>query len=384
MSRILQILALSTLLLASGAARPADDEKEFQGKKLSEWLTMLNKDDQPLRRRAALIALEFIGPEPRAVLPAIRNALKEDKDDSVRVAAAQTLARMGPKAKERLRDIVEPLADALQSDKAERVREEAAGALGRLAHEQKAAVAVIAKYSVSAVTAAIKDKHEGTRTAAIEAAGRLGGEAREALPNVTEVLKDKKADRLTREAAARALMQIGGVETYPAMVPVLIDALGDPATDANVRKASAIALGHLMKGTGGPAVAALGQALTMDKSVDVRREAAVGLEKIGAESRAALPALQKALKDDDKFVRSNALHAIGSLGKDATAAIPDVTPCLTDQVVEVRLAAIVALGHLGSKDDTAVVNALKSAAQDGQLAVREAAAEALKKIEGNP
>ena len=97
-----------------------------------------------------------------------------------------------------------------------------------------------------------------------------------------------------------------------------------------------------------------------------------------------MPSLKLAAKDDDRAVRSQALHALGNLGKDdPDAVVPVLVEGIRDIVIEVRIAAILALGSIGP-EAKAAVPALSNAARDGQAGVREAATDALKKIQPPP
>jgi HEAT repeat protein len=382
MLRALALLTATAFILTalSGAAPAGDDEPKVLGRPLSEYLKILQTDELPVKRSTALRALEIIGPNHKPVVPAVRTALREDKAESVRAAAAQTLGRMAAKAKD-VRDLIDPVADALQHDKSGVVREAAAAALGHMASERdlKTALPVLVRLGMPALTEALKDKHEGTRAAAAAAVGKIGPDARDALPLLLEIAKDKKADRLTREYAVRSLVRVSGPGDAATLLPTLIDALGDAGAHADVRKAAAEMLARLGKDASG-AVLALGKAL-QDKDANVRRAVAYALEKIGPEAKDALPALQTALKDPDKFVRSQALHTIGTFGKDAASASKAVLDCLRDdQAAEVRLAAIAALADICSPDDANVIAELKKMAQEGLPSVRDAAKAALKKL----
>ncbi|HLJ94744.1 MAG TPA: HEAT repeat domain-containing protein [Gemmataceae bacterium] len=91
--------------------------------------------------------------------------------------------------------------------------------------------------------------------------GRLGPEARSAVPALMEALK---RDRLVRQHAALALGQIGPAASDA--VPALCAALSDPEWA-------------------------------------VRRQAALALGQIGPQARPAIPALQKISRDPDPLVR---------------------------------------------------------------------------------
>jgi HEAT repeat protein len=397
MSRSLPRFALLLLGLLSGAAlaRGQDDDPSLRGKKLSEWLQMLKEDntrreDQAVnRRRAGLLAVELIGTRrSRKVLPAIVTALREDSDERVREAAAQALARVVVKSKKdkdesvRVEQVREALAAVLKTDKSGRVREATATALGKLEEDARGAIGVLA--------GALKDPHPGTRTAAADSLRRLGKEAADALPELQQALQDKQLERLTRVHAALAIGRIGAPDGLTAL-PALKEVFANSKTPAEVRKAVAETLGRLGK-EAAEAAAVLGAALTEPNSdVEVRRAAAVALDQMAPETKAALPGLKKALRDPDKFVRCQAMHALGRMGKELGADSKDVVTGLLqgldDNVIEVRVAAIETFAALGSEglgdDRKAVLDRLKATARESQKAVREAAQEAVKKLEGS-
>jgi HEAT repeat protein len=398
------------------AVRADDDDPIFQRRKLSEWVELLRGDKdlharqtallalgasgsvprvwEPLTRlrNAGLIAVELIGPvKGRQVIPALALALREDPDERIREGAAGALGRIFTKVKEekyqlpatRLDTARDALVMALRTDKSARVREAAAFALGQQTGDPGAVVAALA--------AALRDEHSGPRSKAADALRRLGREARDALPELRQALSDPANDRLTRTQAALAIGRIGPPEAVTA-VPDLAAVLADVKAPTVVRTAAAEGIGSFGADAGG-AVQVLAAVLTSaDSDTDVRRAAAAALDQLGSTARTALPALLEALKDADKFVRCLALHAIGRLGKalgpGANGAITAILSCMSDSVVEVRVAAIEALGNLGPEalgaDVKAVTNRLLEATKDSQRPIREAAADALKKLKPAP
>src|SRR5262249_12086583 len=147
-----------------------------------------------------------------------------------------------------------------------------------------------------------------------------------AVPELQEAVADKKGDDDVRANAALALGQIGGA-ARPA-VPALRDALADTGAPLGLRRAFAEALGRFGKDAG-PAAAVLGAVLgekgkgkgkgPSEARRALRRAAVHTLDGMGAEARGAVPALVKALDDEDTFVRCLAMHSIAQLGESLEA-----------------------------------------------------------------
>lgn len=205
-------------------------------------------------------------------------------------------------------------------------------------------------------------------------------------------LKDKDAD--TRQRAAYAL---GHIRRSRAVVPALLADMHDP--DYQVREEVVVALGRL-----GPraqsAVPALIEALK-DKDGGVRERAADALGKVGCENENVIPALMDALKEKD--VRLHAARALGGFGGKAKAAVSALIAMAKEGTPQtnadsegppektnggkpkptrtlVRVAAINALGGIGP-DAKEAVPLLAQAAKDKDARVRDAARDALKRIE---
>ena len=104
------------------------------------------------------------------------------------------------------------------------------------------------------------------------------------------------------------------------------------------------------------------------------------MDRFGAAAKPALPALKKAVGDNDKFIRVIAMHALGRMGPDLGDEVKDVVavllPHLNDQILEVRVAAIQALGAIGrealGEDLKKVTARLSAQADDSRAAVRDA------------
>jgi HEAT repeat protein len=348
----------------------ADEDPVIGGKKVTEWFKFLRDEKDPRKRQAALLIIDTqAGPKVAVVFPGLLRELREHPDPTTRVRIAELLL----KYKDKGDDLIKGLVAALKTDKDAKVRAMAATTIGKLER--------IASSAVSDLGEALKDQAGPVRSAAAEALGVFSAFdaeiARDWVSPLAACLKD--GDTTVRMNAAYALARMGA--SAAAAVSALSDAVGGDKEIA-VRKESAKALAAI-----GPkasdATPALIKAL-QDTNSDVRMQAAYALGRIGSDAVAALPGLMKAVKDKDKSVRCHAIHAIGAFGKAATPAIPELIGAVKDDVVaDVRLAAIEELAAFGA-DARSALDVLMVASRDGKPAIREAAQDALKKIQQAP
>ena len=181
------------------------------------------------------------------------------------------------------------------------------------------------------------------------------GRSTEAVPILVRALKDR--DPLVRERAAEALRSSGpaGAAAVPALAdvsshdpsitvrqlalqaiawnglrsgelgtPALIAALRDP--EPNVRSEALSSLGFF-RSRSQTAMAAVIEALATDRDNLVRGRAAVSLVPFGDSSQ-TVPALVKALNDENSGVREIVAQSLGLLGR---GAIPALQAVLRDQ-----------------------------------------------------
>ena len=216
-------------------------------------------------------------------------------------------------------------------------------------------------------------------------------------------------DEVVRRRAARALGELGS-QAEPA-VAELIETLSDDGKLVAFEACQALAK------IGPPAIPALTKALAHNE-VAVRSWAARGLEEIGPEARAAIPALIDSLRDhtisvdyaasalasvgmasvgpllevlrdpqESTTARARAAHSLGLIGPRASVAVPLLIEALEDRrertpfrgenvYYPVCNGAIVALGAIGP-DAKAAVPVLAKLLSDGNAWVRSDAIEAL-------
>ncbi len=104
--------------------------------------------------------------------------------------------------------------------------------------------------------------------------------------------------------------------------------------------------------------------------------AARALEAIGPRSRAAIPALDRALQDPVPEVRLRAAAALAAIGKES---VPVLTQALADPKIDVRQAAAAGLGTIGPDASAAVLD-LARRLKDQNERVRDTAARSLGRI----
>jgi len=216
---------------------------------------------------------------------------------------------------------------------------------------------------VTALIEALKIPDNDVRVNAVWALGKIGPQARAAIPELMEALVDN--DWKVRFPAAWALGRIGpdAVET----IPSLIHALGDRKVD--VRREAVQALGWIGPQTNEVVPALIGS--LEDPDADIRYKAALMLGGFGSTAKEAVPALIDALDDPDELVRRFVPQALGEIGSDAKDAIPALILGFRDE--EVSTYAPSALGKIGKVAVPALIEALK----DEDQIVRHKSASAL-------
>jgi len=127
------------------------------------------------------------------------------------------------------------------------------------------------------------------------------------------------------------------------------------------------------------AIRLLAEALS-DPEADVRELAAAALSEFGAGARAAVPALIRAVQDENPVVRRRAIRAIAIVGPDAGEdALSEVITATDDLEDGVALQAIATLGEFGPSAASAIP-ALMSAIWTGDVRRRAVAGAALTRM----
>jgi hypothetical protein len=176
-----------------------DDDADDVIPRLTE---ALRTDSFWIARNEAALALMKLAPRSRSAVPELAVALK-DEQPLVRVNAALALFKMKEEARPAIPALLDALKDKTNETNARAyaftIQEISAKALGRATAGTKEAVPVL--------MALLKDaKTPMLRGAVLDALGEVGPEARDALPQVRAMTKDKV--KFVCQAAEAALQKI--------------------------------------------------------------------------------------------------------------------------------------------------------------------------------
>jgi HEAT repeat protein len=112
---------------------------------------------------------------------------------------------------------------------------------------------------------------------------------------------------------------------------------------------------------------------------DKAKNASVELAKIG---KPAVPALIKALGENDKYTKRYAARALREMGEDASDSIPALSKAIKDSDSQTREYAVESLGNMVNEAEQ-VIPVLKKATKDSDNDVKKKAKEALKKLQSS-
>jgi len=391
------VAALLILGMLTHALMAFQEEPVFQGKKFSEWETMLKvdsnysklsdaeKEKSSRSRRAGLIALELMASSlDKRILPSMVLVLKNDPEDKLRETAALSLTRVALKMSEKTKSsstrqyAAEVLKESLEKDKSIRVKEIAASSLGKMVPESAPAI--------PALILAMKQKDTGLRVAAVDALRRLGPEAKDAAPDLRALASDSTADIISKSFAFLAL----GNLKDGAAIPVLLQTVQDAKMPLELRLPAANAISMMGGEAGGAFAEKLGLLLIEEGTPkDLKIALSITLDSQESFAYPAWKSMVPALKDRDAAVRSIILHCLGNIGvklqKDFKVVQAAVLGCVNDSALEVRLAAVETLGRWGPElSDDEVVKKVESLTKDTAKEMRETAATVLKRLKGTP
>jgi HEAT repeat protein len=329
-------------------------------------LRFKEEPDASVRKALLEALLNVVGPGNHAVAHELRSAL-HDPDSEIVHTAALTLAKIG--GSESAPAI--PILCGLLQEKDVIARRQATAALGELGPDAAPAVASLAE--------CLSDRDGVVRRNAALALGRVGAKAGPAVPALARAFADKDELAEVRKYAGEALSLIGaGIE--PA-VPALIRVLREER-DSRIRQNAIMALGRLEKFESLGIAPAFDETLaeTAAESRLVRYAAALwlGIQLADRAPAKTIDVLAAYLEDKDVQVYLGSSARIGGAGKEARGDTT-VTPTFRG---DPRYQAALALGRIGPKANRPdIVRALKDTTQSPDPKAREAATEALRRIQ---
>ncbi len=347
-------------------------------------------------RAAAARAVETIGPQAKAAVPALTACL-QDSQAQLNLEACRALARIGPDAKDAVPNLIVLLPAK------DNVSEAAKDALARIGPEAKSAVpALVAVFGSAAPIKAIgpaaipeliallakKDQHataagfltefkDAAVGPAIEAlrheepAVRVAvaqylkpavGEPAKTVPALCAVLNDNETQ--VRAAARDSVRQFG-----PAALPYLDQLLA--GKDDALRLEAVRLVAYLGPKARSSSKRLLGAA--KGENAVLALESVRALAAMGIRPKEAVPLLLDALK---LGAQGDTIQALGHHGRSAKSAVPLLCQALEAKEPEIRWAAAQALGQIGLDQETSLA-AIVRASSDRDSRVRAQAVEAL-------
>jgi len=220
----------------------------------------------------------------------------------------------------------------------------------------------------------LKDKDEFVRLKAAKTLGTLGAAAKDALPALTEALKDADPDvrEVAKSALAKVNAAVAGGQKAEAMAALENNLKAAADGDVTVRRKAAVGLGSLLG----------------DKDDIIRLKAAQALSELGGDAEPAAESLKAATNDADEAVRKavrRSLEKIETAKAEAKAAkikeeLLPIVKELKAAAPEAKIRALEKIATYGP-DAKDVGESLVEAMLDRLPAVRNAASEALEKVE---
>jgi HEAT repeat protein len=239
-----------------------------------------------------------------AALPALGCAM-EDKNENIRREAIRSIRSMDRKAKKKA---VTKLIELVQKHEDFATRIEAIRSLTSCRDEHEAVIPALS-------TALALDKSEYVREAAVEGLMNFGPKASRAVPQLVAVMKSDLLDEERERvgwSAAEALACIGSDA-----VPLLSETVKDARCPRKVRHVAITSLWR-MAGIRGPdapkkAVPALVEVVGNDRDEDLRCRAADALGRMNDSANAASADLLKVLDDGNVKVRLHCARALNDI-----------------------------------------------------------------------
>ena len=306
---------------------------------LPSLLKLLDETEEPFLIGGLSNAIARFGPQGAAAVPRLMELVGESSDFPLE-ATIRALGNIGPSAHAATPLLIGRLTDA---DESESVQVAAAVAIGKLGPD-----------SVRALGGQLEHPDPSVRQTVARALVEIGAQAQPASRALLARLADSTEDEELRALAAVALGQIEVAATD--VIATLARVVRDPGAPVYLRSMAAVALGKL-----DPVAAASLAEWLHDPNPAFRVAVAYSVQRLPAPHPAAVPTLVQALADQD--ARPLAMRALVDVG-DVCLPLLSTTLQAGSQDVETRLAALQVVSQLGDK----AVPHLLRALNDDELA----------------
>jgi HEAT repeat protein len=274
---------------------------------------------EPSRRLAVELLIRY----GAGAAPTLGRVLGAGQPLTIRIAAANALARLGPDAV----PAMDLLCLSLQDKDAE------------LGWHSGFALSRIGPAAVPSLRALLQSSDPQAVARAVDALERIGPEAKDAQEDIQQLAADEVSPKL-QLACATALISISG---DPASgKSVVAEALA--SADVELRKTCIQRLGMLCSA----AVDFEEELLqgSKDASGELRAASALALARVLEDSSKAVPALTPLLDDSDPEVRANTAMALARYGPASAPALPKLEALQQDQEQRVAAVAAAAIGKI--------------------------------------
>ncbi len=306
-------------------------------------IALMNDKDESVRTNAAL-AIGEIGCRSEEAMCGLAFLL-QDSSPSVRGQAAMTFGKFGPAAEAHRPALIDMLNDSsVETATSAAIALAATGepvpegalfyvlALNRDAASHKLAESSLPKIGTAGVDALVaslnKSKEITVRREAATMLGKMGEDAKRAVPALKEALADKDAELQNRAAMTLVDLDDVPIEASLPMIRVMRDydairakclaafaKMNEHATDVPL---------ELMKATG---------------DVHVRRQSARVLGHLAPRFRQNPEPLAFGLNDVDETVRSLSIEALANCGAEPKKLVPLLVPALIDKSYDIGVQA---------------------------------------------
>ena len=313
-------------------------DTEFGGRKLAEWVKLLDDSKDESERERAVRAIASYGPVAKdlAASALLKHITDNERDVGVRCKAIIVLSAIGVADKDKLNFIKLLAHHAGEPSQQVLSRYHALLAVVRYAGDLKGSDPADFTYIIGELVPAATDERSWeVRTVCLRALGDVG--------RLQRAMVIKKADPLLKvdarpfSAAVARLSDLCADVRREAAETIFV--LGPP--DDKLQKDQTIGI--------------IRQRLKTEPEPEVKIWFNMAAMSIDGFKEEFLSELSGYFGHKDPFVREQAVNAMGTLGKEAKPKIKNLIGALEDKEAQVSFAAIVALANIAGSIDSAVI-----------------------------